>query len=62
MVGREVALAAAENYRTLRARGVTVRRTIDMLIGTFCIIKGHALLHNDRDFDPMADHLGLPVI
>ncbi|MCW5700209.1 MAG: PIN domain nuclease [Rhodospirillales bacterium] len=59
MVGPEVALQAAKHYRILRRRGVTVRKTIDLLIGTYCIRERHALLHNDRDFDPMAAHLGL---
>ena len=57
--GRDVALAAAENYRLLRARGVTVRKTIDTLIATRCITDGLALLYSDRDFDPFADYLGL---
>ena len=62
MVGREIALVAAENYRALRARGVTVRGTIDTLIATFCIAEGHELLHCDRDFDPFERHLGLRVV
>jgi len=49
----------ARNYRRLRDRGVTVRKTIDVVIGTFCIVNGHRLLHADRDFDPMVAHLGL---
>ena len=57
--GHDVALAAALNYRTLRARGVTVRKTIDTLIATRCIIDGLALLYSDRDFDPFVEHLGL---
>jgi predicted nucleic acid-binding protein len=57
MVGQEV--ASAQNYRLLRGRGVTVRKTIDVLIATFCIRSGHVLLHTDRDFEPMAEHLGL---
>lgn len=61
LVGRDVALAAAKNYRSLRDRGVTVRKTIDVIIGTFCIINDHELLHSDRDFDPMEDALGLRV-
>jgi len=52
-------LAAAQNYRRLRAKGVTVRKTIDVLIATFCITGGYTLLHSDRDFDTMRDHLGL---
>ena len=62
MVGRDLAVAAARNYRNLRAGGVTVRRTIDLLIATFCLERGHALLHRDRDFDPMAARLGLRVV
>lgn len=58
----ELAIQAAANYRKLRAAGRTVRRTIDCLIATFCLIKGHALLHNDRDFDPFEDVLGLKVV
>jgi len=61
MVGREIAVAAARNHRTLRARGVTVRKTIDTIIATFCIAQGHHLLHCDRDFDPFERHLGLRV-
>jgi predicted nucleic acid-binding protein len=62
MVGREVAVDSARNYRKLRARGVSVRKTIDVLIGTFCIRSGHQLLHADRDFDPMERYLGLRVV
>jgi predicted nucleic acid-binding protein len=60
--GREVAVAAARNYRRLRQRGITVRTTIDTVIATFCIIEGHRLLHCDRDFDPFERHLGLMVV
>lgn len=62
MVGRRVALASAENYRALRNRGVTVRKTIDLIIGTFCILNHHRLLHCDRDFDPIEHHLGLRTV
>ena len=55
------AAQVARNYRHLRAQGITVRKTVDMIIGTFCIEGGHALLHDDRDFDPMAEHLGLLI-
>ena len=61
VVDTDIALKAAENYRSLRRRGITIRRTIDALIATFCIEKGHVLLHNDRDFDPFEEHLGLRV-
>jgi predicted nucleic acid-binding protein len=62
MVGREVAVEGARNYRRLRARGVSVRKTIDVMIGTFCIKNGHRLLHADRDFDPIERYLGLSVV
>ena len=62
MVGLEVAVAAANNYRSLRALGVTVRKTIDVLIATFCIIENHLLLHCDRDFDPFERYLALRVV
>ena len=62
MVSEEIAVKAARNYRTLRGRGFTVRRTIDLLIGTFCIEGGHQLLHDDRDYDPMENLLGLAVV
>jgi len=57
-----LAIAAAANYRLLRAMGLTVRKTIDVLIATFCIISNHTLLHSDRDFDPFEQYLGLSVI
>jgi predicted nucleic acid-binding protein len=53
---------AAANYRELRRRGSTVRKTVDVIIGTFCLERGHALLHDDRDFDPFAMHLGMRVV
>jgi predicted nucleic acid-binding protein len=62
MGGRAVAIDSARNYRRLRGRGVSVRKTIDVMIGTFCIKNGHQLLHADRDFDPMERYLGLDVI
>jgi predicted nucleic acid-binding protein len=60
--GREIAVAAARNYRLLRQRGVTVRTTVDGLIATFCILNNHRLLHSDRDFDGFARYLGLRVV
>lgn len=56
---RRVAVQSASNYRILRARGITIRKTIDTLIATRCIIDGHALLFSDRDFEPFVEHLGL---
>jgi predicted nucleic acid-binding protein len=60
--GQEIAIQAARNFRALRRRGVTVRKTIDTLIATRCIESGFDLLHSDRDFDPFATHLGLRVV
>lgn len=57
-----LASKAARNYRALRNRGITIRRTVDIVIGTFCIERGYALLHDGRDFAPMETHLGLKVI
>lgn len=57
--GADVAVEAAKNYRELRRLGVTVRKTIDTVIATRCIVSGHTLLHSDRDFDPFERHLGL---
>jgi len=59
MAGDAIAVAAAHNFRSLRRRGITIRRTIDLLIGTWCIENRAPLLHNDSDFRPMARHLGL---
>ena len=61
MLSPALAPRIARNYRFLRDRGVTPRKTIDMIIGTFCVEGGHRLLHADRDFDPMVAHLGLRV-
>lgn len=57
--GREVSIQAAKNFRHLRAKGVTVRKTIDTIIATRCIVDGHTLLFTDRDFEPFVEHLGL---
>ncbi len=62
MGGRMLALQSAMNYRLLRKKGITVRKTIDVMIGTFCIHYQLPLLHDDRDFDPMAEFLGLEII
>jgi predicted nucleic acid-binding protein len=59
MAGEAIALEAARNYRALRRRGTTIRKTIDLLIGTWCIAHQTPLLHKDRDFLPMARYLGL---
>jgi predicted nucleic acid-binding protein len=59
--GEELAIASANNYRILRSRGFTVRKTIDCLIATFCLTEGHSLLHLDRDYDSFEQYLGLLV-
>ena len=59
LCGYDLALKASENYRVLRAKGITIRKTIDTLIATRCIEDGLTLLHSDRDFLPFAKHLGL---
>lgn len=62
MGGTALALASAENYRKLQKKGITIRKTIDCLIATFCILNGHSLLHSDRDFNAFEENLGLQVI
>lgn len=62
MLDARLASAGALHYRRLRRLGITIRKTTDMIIGTFCIDGGHELLHEDRDFMPMAEHLGLRIL
>lgn len=57
--GQDIAIQAAKNFRTLRQFGITVRKTIDTIIATRCIVDAYELLHNDKDFDPFVKHLGL---
>ena len=57
--GYDVAIQSAQNYRRLRKAGVTVRKTIDIIIATFCVMEGLPLLHDDRDFDPMTEYFSL---
>ena len=59
---RKFAGKAATNYRHLRGFGITIRKVPDPIIGTYCIEHGHSLLHDDRDFEPMREHLGLRVV
>ncbi len=59
--GKEIAIQSAKNYRFLRKKGITVRKTIDTMIATFCIQNQFTLLHNDRDFDPFNKFLNLKV-
>jgi hypothetical protein len=62
MLDPDLAVQGAANYRRLRRRGIMLRKTIDLIIGTFCIVKGHTLLTSDRDFLPMAEHLGFKLL
>lgn len=62
MSNKNLAYQSAQNYRSLRQKGVTIRKTIDVMIATFCIENHFELLHSDRDFDPMVKYLGLKVL
>jgi len=61
MLSPDIAIKAAANFRLLRSKGITIRKTADLIIGTYCMEHGHSLLHADRDFNPMAHHLGLRI-
>ncbi len=60
--GYQVTVQSAQNYRILRKNGITVRKTIDVIIGTYCILEEIPLLHDDCDFDPMVSHFSLQVL
>jgi predicted nucleic acid-binding protein len=62
MVGFHIAERAAHNFRLLRSHGLTVRKTIDVIIGTFCAENGLQIVHHDRDFTLMAPHIGLEIL
>jgi predicted nucleic acid-binding protein len=62
LVDPSLAIEAAAHYRRLRRLGITVRKTIDLLIATRCIDRDWLLLHNDRDFEPLREHLGLRTV
>lgn len=61
MLDEEIAVRAAGIYRQFRQRGVTIRKTADLIIATFCLSRGYSLLHADRDFDMLAAHMGLKI-
>jgi predicted nucleic acid-binding protein len=61
MLDAKLAVRAARNYRNLRSKGITIRKTVDVIIATFCIENQYMLLHSDRDFDPFAAQIGLVV-
>jgi hypothetical protein len=62
MLGEEMALKSADNYRKLRKKGITIRKTVDVIISTFCIENDLELLHNDKDFFPFENNLGLKSV
>lgn len=62
MLKVERAIQSAANYRLLRRRGVTIRKTVDVIIATFCIVENHALLFSDKDFTPFVEHLALHAV
>jgi predicted nucleic acid-binding protein len=62
MIGPALAVQSARNFRLLRQKGITVRKTMDTLIATFCIENDHELLHNDSAFDGYEEYLGLKVV
>jgi predicted nucleic acid-binding protein len=57
----ELAIKSADNFRYLRRKGITIRKTVDLIIGTFCIENEIELLHNDRDYEPMGHYLNLKI-
>jgi predicted nucleic acid-binding protein len=62
MLGIESAIKSADNFRILRKRGITIRKTVDVIIATFCIENDHALLFSDKDFMPFVQYLGLRAV
>jgi predicted nucleic acid-binding protein len=62
MLSPALAIKAAANYRLLRTLGVTTSKAPDLIIGTYCIAGGHSLLQRDKDYLPMAEHLGLRLV
>ncbi len=59
MLNTSIAVKSADNFRLLRKKGITVRKTIDSIIATFCIEYSLPLLHSDKDFEPFHKHLRL---
>jgi predicted nucleic acid-binding protein len=62
MLGIEIAIKSADNFRALKNQGITIRKTVDVIIATFCIESGHSLLFSDKDFIPFVEHLGLNAV
>lgn len=59
MLGQGMAMRSADNFRALRKKGITIRKTADVIIATFCIDQKIPLLFSDKDFTPFVKHLGL---
>ncbi len=62
MLGQSTVYSCAENYRALRKKGITIRKTADVIIATFCIENNFPLLFSDKDFVPFVEHLGLKAV
>ncbi len=62
LLGKAMALKSAENFRALRKQGITVRKTADVIIASFCIERRLPLLFSDKDFRPFVKHLGLIAV
>lgn len=62
LLGLEIAIKSADNFRALRKQGITIRKTADVIIATFCIENGHSLLFSDKDFVPFVEYLGLSAV
>lgn len=62
MLGKDMAIKSAENFRKLRKRGITIRKTADVIIATYCIEHGLPLLFADKDFEPFVKHLRLEAV
>lgn len=62
LVGKNMAVKSADNFRALRKKGITVRKPVDVIIATFCIEKKLPLLFLDKDFKPFVKHLGLSAV
>lgn len=62
LLGKKMAIKSAENFRALRKKGITIRKTADVIIATFCIDRKIPLLFSDKDFRPFVKHLGLQEV
>ena len=62
LLNTDLAIQSADNFRTLRKQGITIRKTVDVIFATFCIEEKHTLLFSDKDFVPFVHHLGLSAV